>query len=83
MHHKIHLNSEDTGEFVLADGQLINFQLSDIDDMALPELIIWFEQNMVANCWLEGLKPGKPISRAAPNAVLMRQIDIPIEKRKG
>lgn len=69
----------DVIRLTIPDGRVVDIHWSDIDDDALPELLITLPAPMVANCRLADMAPGKPLD-GVPSAVLSLEIDIPIER---
>lgn len=63
----------------LPSGEQVSIQLSDLEDDALPELDIWFEQEVIANCWAAETKPADAVE-GAPHARAVRQIIIPVRR---
>lgn len=62
----------------LPDGKEVMVWLGDQDSAALPELNIDLPGQWVANCWLPGLEPARPLEAQA-NSLITTQICLPIE----
>jgi hypothetical protein len=66
----------------LPDGRDVTISLNDIEEDSLPQLEIELPSPMVANCWLEDMKPGNPL-RGSRNAINTLRIHIPIESAES